>query len=52
MLGAMSRDVLPRGSILAKNAWHRWKDPEISQIWAVNEANQCDWPKETQKKFP
>ena len=26
------------------------EDPEIHQIWTVNQANQNDWPKETQKK--
>ena len=29
---------------------HRWEDPEIYQIWTVNQANQSDWSKETQKK--
>ena len=28
------------------------EDPEISQIKAVNPANQNDWPRETQKKCP
>ena len=31
---------------------HTWKDPEIYQIWTVNQANQNDWPKETWKKCP
>ena len=30
---------------------HTWEDPEIYQIWTVNQANQNDWPKETQKKY-
>ena len=25
---------------------HTWKDPEILQIWTVNQANHDDWPKE------
>ena len=29
---------------------HTWEDPEIYQIWTVNQANQNDWLKETQKK--
>lgn len=29
---------------------HTWVDPEIYQIWAVNRANQNDWPKESWKK--
>jgi len=29
-----------------------WKDPEIYEIWTVNQANQNDWPKENQKKHP
>ena len=28
------------------------EDPEIYQMWTVNQANQNDWPKETQKKCP
>ena len=31
---------------------HIWKDPEIYQIWTVNQANQNNWPKENQKKYP
>ena len=31
---------------------HTWEDPEIYQIWTVNQANQNDWLKETQKKHP
>ena len=31
---------------------HTWEDPEIYQIWTVNQANQHDWSKETQKKCP
>ena len=31
---------------------HTWEDPEINQIWAVNQANQNDWPRETWKKYP
>ena len=31
---------------------HKWEDPEIHQIWTVNQANQHDWPNETQKKCP
>ena len=30
---------------------HTWEDPEIYQIWTVNQANQNDWPKETWKKY-
>lgn len=29
-----------------------WEDPERYQTWAVNQANQNDQPKETQKKCP
>ena len=29
---------------------HTWEDPEIQQIWTVNQANQNDWSKETRKK--
>ena len=29
-----------------------FKDLEICQIWTVNQANQNDWPKETQEKHP
>ena len=29
-----------------------WKDPEIYEIWTVNQANQNDWPKENQKIHP
>ena len=28
---------------------HTWEDPEIQQIWTVNQANQNDWSKETRK---
>ena len=28
------------------------EDPEIYQMWTVNQANQNDWPKETRKKCP
>ena len=38
--------------ILAKRCLHTWEDPEIYQIWTLNQANQNDWPKETQKKCP
>ena len=31
---------------------YTWEDPEINQIRTQNQANQNDWPKETQKKFP
>ena len=31
---------------------HKWEDPEIHQIWTVNQANQNNWPNETQKKCP
>ena len=31
---------------------HTWEDPEIYQIWTVNQANQNDWPKKTWKKYP
>ena len=31
---------------------HTWEDPEIYQIWTVNQANQNDWSKETWKKYP
>ena len=31
---------------------HTWEDPERYQTWAVNQANQNDWPKETRKKCP
>ena len=31
---------------------HTWKDPEIYQIWIVNQANQKNWPKDNQKKCP
>ena len=31
---------------------HTWADPEIYQIRTLNQANQNDWPKETQKKCP
>ena len=31
---------------------YAWEGSEIYQIWTVNEANQSDWPKETQKKCP
>ena len=29
---------------------HMWYDPEIDQIWILNQVNQNDWPKETWKK--
>ena len=29
-----------------------WEDPELYQIWTVNQTNQSDCPKETQKKYP
>ena len=29
-----------------------WEDPEIYQIWTLNQANQNDWPKKTRKKCP
>ena len=29
---------------------HTWEDPEIQQIWTVNQANKNDWSKETGKK--
>ena len=28
------------------------KDPEMHQMWTVNQANHNDWPKETWKKCP
>ena len=31
---------------------HTWKDPEMYQIWALKQANQNDWWKETQKNCP
>ena len=31
---------------------YSWDDPETYQIWTVNQANQNDRPKETQKKYP
>lgn len=32
---------------------HTWEvDPEIYQIWAMNQANQNDWSKETWKRYP
>ena len=31
---------------------HMWENPEIYQIRTLNQANQNDWPKETQKKCP
>ena len=31
---------------------HTWENPELYQIWTLNQANQNDWPKETQKKCP
>ena len=53
----MSRDVLPRclfGWIHLgyERLGHAWEDPEIYQIWAVNQTNQNDWPKESWKKCP
>ena len=30
---------------------HTWEDPERYKTWTVNQANQNDWPKETQKKW-
>ena len=29
-----------------------WEEPEIYEIWTVNQENQKDWPKETWKKYP
>ena len=52
-----SRDALPR-CLLSKLHldWemcvHTWEDPEVYQIWTLNQGNQNDWPKETQKKCP
>ena len=51
----MSRDILTRclfgrihlGSEMCE---HMWEDPEIYQIWTVNQGNLNDWPKEIQKK--
>ena len=51
----MSRDILTRclsdrvhlGSEMCE---HTWEDPEIYQIWIVNQADLNDWPKEIQKK--
>jgi len=51
----MSRDILTRclsgrvhlGSEMCE---HTWEDPEIYQIWTVNQAGLNDWPKEIQKK--
>ena len=53
----LSRDALPTGLCsrihLGKEMCvHTREDPEISQIWAVNQANQNDWPRETRKKCP
>ena len=31
---------------------HTWDDPEIFQIWTLNQAHQNDCPKENQKKWP
>ena len=31
---------------------YTWEGPAIFQIWTVNQTNQNDWPKETQKKCP
>ena len=31
---------------------HTWEDPEVYQIRTVNYANQNDWPKENQEKYP
>ena len=31
---------------------HTWDDPEIDQIWILNQINQNGWPKETWKKCP
>ena len=51
----MSRDILTRclfgrvhlGSEMCE---HTWEDPEIYQIWTVNQADLNDWLKEIQKK--
>ena len=53
----MSRNVLPRSlfgwiHLGYERLGHTWEDPEIYQIWAVNQTNQNDWPKEIQKKCP
>ena len=40
-------------SILAKGMHaNTWGDLEIHQMWTVNQGDQNDWPKETQKKCP
>ena len=31
---------------------HTWGDPELYQIWTLNQVNKNDWPKETWKKCP
>ena len=36
-------------SILVKRCMHTWEDPEIYQIWTVNQANQNDWSKENER---
>ena len=51
----MLRDALPR-CLWGRDVWEdpptTWEDPEIYQIWTVNQANQNDWLKETQKRCP
>ena len=53
----MLRDGLPIGlcgRVRLDQEMHAqtWKDPEIYEIWTVNQANKNDWPKENQKKHP
>ena len=52
----MSRDVLPiclcgRIHLGQEMHTHTWEDPEVHQIWTVNQASQNDWPKETWRKY-
>ena len=52
----MGRDAIPRGlfsRILFSEEIrvHTREEPEIWQIWTLNQASQNDWPKENQKKW-
>ena len=50
--GIFYPDAFSVGSILTDMRVHRWEEPEIYQIWTVNQANQNDWSNENWKKYP
>ena len=47
----MGSPALEADSLPTELSGKPWEDPEIHQM-TVNQVDQNDWPKETQKKYP